>query len=87
MSRYAVPPHLARLVERLRDLGVTVSDSPDAEEARDAIEEMMAAMAVCSRAVIDGKERCLRFFEYHQAVYGEKWVHREHRERGKEKKA
>ncbi len=77
MPGYHEPPSKARLIERLRQLGVEIRDDADATEARDAIEEMLASMAVCSRVVIDGKAHCYRFFQMHEAVYGEKWVHRE----------
>jgi hypothetical protein len=77
-------PTAQRLLERLKQLGAVDEhvDKLDSAEARDAINQFLCDQAVCSRAVIDGKERVLRFSEYHAAVYGEKWKYVPHSERG-----
>lgn len=81
-SEYNAPPNRERLVERLRQLGQEVDDKLSCSEARDVINAALLDQAVCSRALIDGKQQCLSFSAYHAAVYGEKWKYVPHNERG-----
>lgn len=81
-SEYNAEPNLPRLIQRLRQLGQEVDDKLSSSEARDVINAALLDQAVCSRALIDGKQQCLTFSAYHAAVFGEKWKYVPHSERG-----
>lgn len=81
MGTYDQPPSLQRLAERLRQLGEDVADNATAQQIADVINAGLCDMAVCSRALVDGKQRCLRFHEYWSAVFQQKWVYVRQEER------
>lgn len=75
------PPTVSRLIERLRDLNQDVPDDASAEQLADIINAALCDQAVCCRAVVDGKEKLLKFCDYWAALYG-KWKYVRHEERG-----
>lgn len=75
-------PSLATLVLRLRQLNQDVPDNPTAQQLADIINAALADQACCSRALIDGKPKLLKFCDYHAAVFGVKWKYVPHGERG-----
>ena len=74
-SEYNSPPNHERLVERLRQLGEDVPDDATAQHLADVINAGLCDQAVCSRAIVDGKAKCLTFANYWSAVFQRKWVY------------
>lgn len=75
MSHYTTPTP-ARLLERLQQLGAVEKGVTQltAEEAEQAIRDMLASEAVCCRCTVDGKPRVLRFREMWELVYKRRWI-------------
>lgn len=75
------------LAKRLFELGAietppNESEPLTADVARDAINAFLCDQAVCSRALVDGKERVMKFADYWSHVYKAKWKYVPHGERG-----
>jgi hypothetical protein len=81
-SEYNAPPNRERLLQRIQQIGGELPDNPTPDEIAHEINQLLADQAVCSRALIDGKQKCLRFSEYWSHVFNQKWKYVPHEERG-----
>lgn len=80
-SEYNSPPNLERLLERIRQIGGELPENPTPEQLADEINQLLADQAICSRAIVDGKQKAMTFANYWSALFG-KWKYVPHGERG-----